>query len=243
MLKERLSRLGLTSAEAELYLVLLGLSPAFAGALAKKTRFHRSNVYDLLQRLIDKGMVSSVLKSGKKQFFAVEPRKVSSYLDEQQKKVDDQKEVLAQLIPDLERLRFPLSEERVEVFEDREGLKTVLEDILATKKTVRAYGTQGNFSLALRYSFKHFLHRFEEKKMRMMVVFSKTPKQKPFRWSFACVRYLPEKHASPTETMIYGDTVAIFVFTAKPRVILIRSASVASAYRSYFDVLWTAAVE
>src|SRR3989338_1465204 len=60
--KEILQELGLSEAEAKVYLTLLEVGSTLAGPVIKKTGLHRGTTYQILQRLKEKGLVSSVIK-------------------------------------------------------------------------------------------------------------------------------------------------------------------------------------
>jgi len=51
-------------------------------------------------------------------------------------------------------------------------------------------------------------------------------------------RYYDDISESPAVTNIYGDKVAIIIWTENPEAIIIENAAVAKAYKSYFDILW-----
>ena len=52
------------------------------------------------------------------------------------------------------------------------------------------------------------------------------------------VRFLSKEFDNPAPAMIYGDEVAITVWSETPIVTLIRSKEVANRYKSYFNLLW-----
>ena len=43
---------------------------------------------------------------------------------------------------------------------------------------------------------------------------------------------------SPAVTNIYGDKIAIIIWTDEPEGIIIENAAAAKAYKSYFDIMW-----
>jgi len=43
---------------------------------------------------------------------------------------------------------------------------------------------------------------------------------------------------SPAVTNIYGDKIAIIIWTDEPEGIIIENALAAKAYKSYFDFMW-----
>src|SRR3989344_539664 len=236
MEKHPFLEIGLSENEAEIYLALLSLGPSLVSKIVKKTRINRTNIYDRLEKLISKGLVSYVIKNNRKHFYAAEPSRILRYLDEKQDKLKEEKEAIEKLLPILEKIRPNKEEESVEVYEGKEGLKTILEDIIRSKQDVLTYGSEGNFSNVLRFFFKHYLRKLERTGISMKVIFNYDSSRKPFIWKFAEARYVPKEYKTPTETTIYGDKVAIFILTEEPKAILIKSKVIADAYTKYFDL-------
>ena len=67
-LPQLLTSLGLSKNEAKVYLALLDLGSATAGKIAEKSKVHRTNVYDALERLIEKGVVTYIFKKDIKNY-------------------------------------------------------------------------------------------------------------------------------------------------------------------------------
>lgn len=72
-MEEVLKSLGLSKNESEIYSFLIRSGENSAGQIIEKTKIHRRNVYDTLSRLVDKGFVSQVTKSGKKFYESTSP--------------------------------------------------------------------------------------------------------------------------------------------------------------------------
>lgn len=238
MRRQTLLKIGLTGHEADIYLALLEAGPSLVSKIAQKTDINRTNIYDRLESLIDKGLVSYVIKNNRKHFYAAEPKRLLRYLDEKADKLKQETEEVKQILPELEKIRPSSTDESVEVYEGKEGLKTILEDILRTGQPILTYGSEGNFSKILRFYFKHYLKRLEDSGIRMKVVFNHDDGRKPFKWKFAEARYIPKEYKTPTETTIYGDKVAIFLLAEQPKAILITSRTVSRSYGQYFNLMW-----
>ena len=67
--KALLQQIGLTSGESEVYLALLEIGSTSTGKIIRQSKVHASKVYPILDRLIDKGLVSFI-KQGKKKIYA-----------------------------------------------------------------------------------------------------------------------------------------------------------------------------
>ncbi|MCK5025288.1 MAG: hypothetical protein KAS15_01760, partial [Nanoarchaeota archaeon] len=52
------------------------------------------------------------------------------------------------------------------------------------------------------------------------------------------IKYLPNQFETPANTWVFGDMVAIVVWSEQPIATLIRSKDVAKAYHTNFDLLW-----
>jgi len=162
------------------------------------------------------------------------------YLEEKENKVKENKAKLEKIIPELQKIKPNKEENQVEVYEGKEGLKTILNDILETKQDILTYGSNGNFSRIMEFYFYHHLKQLEKMKIKMKVIFNYDDTKKPFNWKFCEVRYLPRDYKTPTETTIYGDKVVIFLLIDKPKAILITNKEIADSYRKYFNLLWKA---
>ncbi|MEK6962954.1 MAG: helix-turn-helix domain-containing protein [Nanoarchaeota archaeon] len=237
-MREVLQQIGLSGNEADIYLALLELGPSLVSKIVDKTKINRTHIYDRLKKLIDKGLVSHVIKSNRKYFFAAKPKRILRYLEEREEKIKNEKKLVDAILPDLEKIQPASDEEVVEVYEGKEGLKTILEDILRSKNDILTYGSEGNFSKVLKFYFKHYLKKIEKSNIRMKVIFNFDDSKKPFDLTFSEVRYIPKEYKTPTETTIYGDKVAIFLLTNQPKAILIQSKNISKAYQTYFNLLW-----
>lgn len=238
MKEQILIGIGLTKNEVEIYIILLRLGPSLVKDIVKKTKINRTNIYDCFEKLIKKGFVAHVIKNNRRYFYATEPKRILRYIEDKEEKIKEEKIKAKEIISELEKIVPTKEQETVEIYEGKEGLKNVLEDIQKSNQDILTYGSEGNFSQVLKFYFKHYLKRLEKLGIKMKVIFNYDDKRKPFEWKFAKVRYIPKNYEIPTETTIYGNTVVIFILTREPRAILIKSKNIADSYRKYFNILW-----
>lgn len=98
---------GLTLNEAKIYLSLLSLGFTNVSSISERTKLHRTNVYDVLKKLVDKGLVSFIKQDNITFFEASDPSVLLSLLKEKESK-------LKELVPKLA-LRKKLSENSSEI--------------------------------------------------------------------------------------------------------------------------------
>src|SRR4030042_4275062 len=83
-LKEQLTKAGLTRNEAKVYLELLKSEELTANELSKKISTDRTLTYTLLNNLIEKGLVSYIIKQNKKFFKGKKPENLLNPLKERE---------------------------------------------------------------------------------------------------------------------------------------------------------------
>ena len=59
-----LEKIGLTKSEIKVYLALLELGCSATGKIVEKSKASSSKIYEILDRLMQKGLVSFIIKSG-----------------------------------------------------------------------------------------------------------------------------------------------------------------------------------
>ncbi|MBI2148560.1 helix-turn-helix domain-containing protein [Candidatus Woesearchaeota archaeon] len=96
-----LEEIGLTKNETKIYLNLLKIGSTTTGNIIKETGIHTSKVYDGLERLMHKGLVSYVIISNVKYFKAVDPERLIDFLEDKKNAINKQEEEIKKIIPKL----------------------------------------------------------------------------------------------------------------------------------------------
>src|SRR3989338_3198728 len=88
MHEEVLMEIGLSLNEARIYEALVELGEASVNTLSVKTTINRSNVYDAMERLCEKGLAIEMFIKSQKHYKAVHPRRLLELLKEKENVVD-----------------------------------------------------------------------------------------------------------------------------------------------------------
>ncbi|MFH1126359.1 MAG: helix-turn-helix domain-containing protein, partial [Candidatus Altiarchaeota archaeon] len=148
MAKE-LEAIGVTGNDAEVYIALAKTGETTAYEISKKTGIHRGNVYDCLDRLIEKGLISYITKNKIKYYQVTEPSKLLELLKEKEKALQS----LAEQI--VSRKKEPGV--KVRIFEGKKGLAMVYRDILDTGQDYYALGATGKIYALLGFTYEMFV--------------------------------------------------------------------------------------
>jgi sugar-specific transcriptional regulator TrmB len=233
---EPLLSLGLTNTEAKIYIDLLELGPSLVGTLSKKTGFHRRSLYDALERLINKGLVSYITTNNRKYFEAADPSTLLELQKEQEHRIKD-------LLPELN-LKKQMSKDDNDTtfFRGVQGLKSVFNDQLKERKEILVFGASRDISHILKYYLPHYDNARKKYNIPVKIIYDNSSKQSLSKnIPLFEVKFLPKEYASPASTNIYGDKVAILLWEEEPLAIVIKNKKIADAYRSFFSLLWKTA--
>jgi sugar-specific transcriptional regulator TrmB len=237
-----LEKIGLTKNEIAVYLALLELGTTTTGAITHKSGLHSSRVYESLNKLIQKGLVSFVLKAKRKYFTAADPDVILDLLEREKRDVES-------ILPQLRLMRrMKPSEEKSTVYEGYKGVRSVYDNIVRTLgkgDEILVFGARGqDESFMAETYFKEYTQRRVAKGIKMRIIFNADAKETGRFYSKienTLVRYMPPDMKTPAAVDIYGNNVGILVLKPKPIVFLITSKEVADSYRAFFEMLWNMA--
>lgn len=228
-LLELLAALGLGAGEAKVYLALLKSGSSSAGDLSKLVALHRPNVYDYLQKLVDRGLAAYVVEHNVKKFRALDPEKLLELVDEKRMLVEEH-------LGDLRVLQDKhVDHITVDVYTGREGIKTFLTDVLRVGRDYVAFGVdeavwEKDFSLLLKQHFR----KEARKGFRARIL---TSKDCTLIFKHGIYRFIDSEFFFPTTTAVYGDRVCTVIWEPLT-VIITRNSHHAEAQRRHFELLW-----
>lgn len=225
-----LEKAGLTRIEAKIYIVLLDLGPSLAGQITKKSGIHRRSVYDALDRLAEKGLISYIVKNNRKYFEASNPERILDLLKEKQAEIQT-------AIPELQSL-FTKTKAKEETLFYRgiDGLKTAFEDQINSKKEVLVLGASSEAGEILKFYFKWYNKRRQEKKIKIKFIADISSKGE-IHAPMSEIRHL--SNLGPAAINIYADKVAIILWSKeRPLAMIIKNKEISDSYRSFFEHMW-----
>ena len=241
-----LEEIGLTKTEIKIYLALLELGQTTTTQIVRKANIHASKVYEFLDRLIQKGLASYVIKSNKKYFSASQPEHLRDFLRRKEKTLKEQKEEVNKLIPSLNEIKKKGKNKiNAEIYESLEGIKAVYEKILQTSKKEETVYVLGAPRIAneLVEGFLLDWHKRRIKKgIKCKYIYD--PDVRDFgkireKMKLTEVRYLPKGMVSPVWIDIFNEYSCIGHIKGNNAVLfLIRDKAIAENYMDYFNLIW-----
>lgn len=235
-----LERLGLNKNEAKVYLGLLKKGQATASELVKSIGVHRNIVYDNLEKLIDKGLVSYVIEGTKRKFIAEKPQSIIEFLETKKKNLDEEIQSATSLLPQINALLSTnKSEQETFLFRGTRGIKKILQDMLLSKEFWIIGVSNASVDILGETYWTNFNQIRKSRRIKEHLLFNADFKNTVgISKSLSDRRKLPPELIQVTELMIFDDQVAIVVYSSEPMGVVIKNKEVSNSFKKQFDFLW-----
>lgn len=234
-----LEELGFTAKETDVYLALLNLKRASIFEIMGRANVSRKRIYEILQKLLNKGLISYTTENNKKLFQAASPERLLDVLQEQEVILKEKETEMRSLLPELlARYNENKSEINIEVFVGKDGVRTMANNIIKVGKPVYILSGDGKIWDLLKYYMPQFTKSREKMKIRLKMVYNESVRAKNRQLPLAEIRYAPEKYNIPMAIAVYGDNVNQLISSESLIGIHIQSKEVAQLFMNYFNLMW-----
>ncbi|VVB74672.1 HTH-type sugar sensing transcriptional regulator TrmBL1 [Candidatus Tiddalikarchaeum anstoanum] len=228
-----LKRIGLTGNEAKVYYTLLKNGESKAGGISKNAGINRTTTYDALKGLVDKGLANYVIKSSNKYFKGVEPDRLFDFIKEKEMYVE-------KALPKLKSIYSkPDSKNNVSLYQGYNGIKSVFQDIIRTlgrNGTNLVMDSEGQFAERMPFFAPHFIKQLEDYNINVKHIVRRGHDVKPSKTTE--VKFIDKNEKSEASIDIFGDKLAIIVWTEPPEAVVIENKSLSESMKYYFSIIW-----
>ncbi len=243
MFSEIFEELGFSPNEAKIYEVLLSTGEASVSRIAVRANIHRRNIYDALNRLVEKGLVFRIFQSGEHLFQPVNPDKLMEILKEKEKK-------LIRSMPELKTIfEEEYQEEAAYIYRGLEGFKNYMRDMARVAEDTYFLGAKGLwFSPKVEKSFLgDFQDAMRKKKKKYFTIFDPRVLEKipqVIKEVGGEYRVLPKEYPTPGIVDIFGSYVVTFNsvdvgnFGEDGSIFVMVNKKLAESYRTWFQFIW-----
>lgn len=239
MRENDLQVMGLDEKEAKAYLALLELGEGSLGRLAAKSGIKRTTLYDIIESLKQKGLLS-MSKQGKRTVYRAEdPRVFEEHLEEKRQR-------FAKLLPELLSVaNFLETKPKIRYFEGDEGIKEVYRDTLNfPRQEMLAWVSEEAWNFDDReFLFEYYIPKRVAQKIWVRVIAPDLPRMHEYkqddRKSLRKTRFVPaSEFPLLVEIDLYGhNRIAVMAFAEKLGLI-IESKKIYTTMKSIFEMNW-----
>jgi len=240
MNEQLLEEIGLTKGEVKVYLTLLKTGETTTGKIIEEAQISSGKIYEILDKLIKKGLVSFIVKEKTKYFQSSSPKRILDFLNEKEKNLETKKKEIEKELPLLLKMQKPQVSETV-LFRGLKGIQTAIFQALESlnkDEEVLAMGIISRKDERYNILWEKWHNERVSRKIKCKAIFSekgeyyKTLKN----MKFIDLRIIDELTPSPIDIM--GDKVLIFTYGDEPSCLYIENKEIAESFKSFFETLW-----
>jgi HTH-type transcriptional regulator, sugar sensing transcriptional regulator len=235
-----LRKIGLSEGEIKVYSAILDIGLSAVNRIHERTGIERRNIYDILNKLIERGLITYVTENKKRFFQITHPNKIIGYVEEKKDELEKSKQEIEKEIPSMiERFEFKKQEVGAEIYRGVEGIKAVWEDML-NYRHIYFIGAGGYIASELPYFWKNYRQR----RLKAGVVWHTLARIEMkgnvmLKEKNNYAKFLPKEFSgTPHVIFIYGNKVANVLWEKGFFAFVIESKEIAGHYKKYFSYLW-----
>src|SRR3989344_9275512 len=241
-----LEEIGLTRNESLVYLALSKIGTSKTGEILKESGLNSGKIYEILESLKEKGLVSESIINNLRNFSAAPPFQLLSYLKRKKEEIEKEEIEISKELPLLEKLRNEgIKETKAVTYIGFKGIKTAVDEALESMK-------KGEEILAMGVTerkdskYKDFWLGRTENRLKKKIVAKHIFSEKSDYYShFKKLKFTESRiltGLTPVTIDIFGDEkVLILNYNEPENCIMIYDRNTATSFRNFFYQLWKTA--
>jgi sugar-specific transcriptional regulator TrmB len=240
--EEDLMGIGFTKNESRVYLTLARYDSTDAHTMIKETKFHKKTVYENLDKLITKGLVSYITEKGRKIFKIENPENLIDEIEKQEDLLQKRKLKSQDIVAEIKKLQKKTKTvSDAKIYRGLKGLKTLYAELISNGKEYLCFGApQESIDIIGDAFWRNFNVKLRENKIKTRMIFNHSIKAygETMQSKIIEIRYFDEDFDPLTETDIQDDKVAFVVWKEEPVAFVIQDRIIADNYREFFEQMW-----
>ncbi len=242
MNEKLLEEIGLTKGEIKVYLTLLKLGETTTGKIIEQAGISSGKIYEILDKLIKKGLVSFIIKEKTKYFKSASPNRILDYMHEKEKDLQIKEKELEKELPFLLNLEDKKEGHETTLFKGLKGIQTAIFEALENVEKgqeVLAMGVMSTKDEKYNILWEKWHSERLKKKINCRILFS--DKGSEYYKLFSKMSYIDVRIVSgltPSAIDVIGSRVLIFTYGKEPSCLTIKDDEIAQSFRTLFESLW-----
>jgi len=228
--------LGLTQGQIKVYSAILNIGISSINNIHEKTGLERRAIYDIINKLIKKGLITYTIEKGKRTYQIATINKLKEQIQEKKQQI----EKFENILPNLEKIyKTKKPKINLEIFRGKEGIKSIFEHMLNYKENLFISGGYYIMDLLPNYWPQYNKRRIKKKvKWRSLGLYESKKRKKP-ESKLLEIKYLPKDFSgSPSVVFIFGNKIANVLWGEEWFAFMIESKEISDNYKKYFEYLW-----
>ncbi|MBU3923882.1 MAG: hypothetical protein KJ592_03120 [Nanoarchaeota archaeon] len=242
MIKQTLQEIGLTESEAKVYLALLETGQATTGKIIDKAQISSGKIYEILDKLINKGLASFIIKNKTKYFQATSPNRILDYVHKKQDEMKLKEQSIKTQLPNLLLLNKKENNNQITLYTGFKGIHSAIYEALenlSSKDKIQTMGVTSNKNEKFNLMWQAWHKKRINKKISCQILFSKDNSE--YYKSFKNMKLTQVKNIegiTPSAIDIVGNQTLIFTYKNQPSCLQIKNPEITQSFKIFFETLW-----
>lgn len=237
-IEQSLHNIGLTQNETKLYLYVLENGISTPPQIAKGLHLARPNCYDVLRRLLEKGLIEEQRHGKRKAYLASDP---ATLLRNWERKRD----VLNDIVPDLRALySTQKNKPKIRFYDGFEQVKQIYDQTLSAQEIFGIASTEQIMSHDPQF-FKRYLKKIQERNIIFHDILTSAstktagPQMKTVLRGLYEMKFLPKNYEDvPVDILLWDDNIALINISEPAFGTVLTSSNIVKLFQILFDVIW-----
>lgn len=238
-----LEKIGLTHNESIVYLTLLRIGTSKTGEILNKSNLNSGRIYEILESLKIKGMVSESEINNVRNFSASSPKGFIDYIEKKKEELNTEEKLVKRVIPEMEKIRNLKEKQTLSrTYLGLKGLKSVAYECLEKMNKNEEILTMG-ITAKKPIKFNIFWDNFTKKRIKQKIKAKRLISEESdffnSRQNLADTKTRVLKGITPAVVDIYGKNKMLIINYDEPcSVILIHDQKIVESFIHFFYQLW-----
>jgi HTH-type transcriptional regulator, sugar sensing transcriptional regulator len=239
MILQKLLKAGLNEREARVYIALLELGEATIAEITKKAQIKRSTVYDVLELLKDKRLVSRTYRKKRPIYYSENPKKIIEELEEKKRGMEEAMPELVSIMNLLDK------KPKIRYFEGVNAVKEIFEDTLRVNDSeILTWFPCPYLNLSKEYFWNYYDPERTKKKIWMRTLAPETNENiealKRSEKYLVTTKFVSKNLLSDfdIEIKIYGKSKIGIISHEEDLGIIIESKKIYNGFKTIFEMTW-----
>ncbi len=235
-LQNELKKIGLNKSEIIVYLFLLEEGLSTPPQISSGTRIARTNCYNILVSLKQKGLIEPQQRQKRKAYLATDPQSLMQ-------SIEKKKEIIEQILPDLRSIHtYQKNKPKIKFYEGWEEVKEIYRNSLQAKEIFAIGSTKGISDIDTKF-FDIYRTQIKEKKIVYHDILSNSSRgdiqvTKELLKGYYDVTIVPSQYKNfQTDILIWGDNIALITLEEPIFGTVLTNKLLAETFRIIFNLM------
>ncbi len=235
-LQNELKKIGLSKSEIIVYLFLLEEGLSTPPQISSGTRIARTNCYNILVSLKQKGLIEPQQRQKRKAYLATDPQSLMQ-------SIEKKKEIIEQILPDLRSIHtYQKNKPKIKFYEGWEEVKEIYRNSLQAKEIFAIGSTNGISDIDKKF-FDTYRTQIKENKIVYHDILSNSSRgdiqvTKELLKGYYDVTIMPTRYKNfQTDILIWEDNIALITLEEPIFGTVLTNKLLAETFRIIFNVM------